>query len=376
MNRAMLALVAGLAATPAAAQQILELGGPDEPGRPGMATTRSDSKRLEAAREDVPISQTTFGPARIPLSDQGALTLPQGFHFVAPPAADALAAAAGRTNSRPLLGVILRDGEKPAWVAELEFVADGHVKVEGAKSRTAGALLPRIRAAADRAAEDRARRGHGKVEIRSWVQEPSFDAAKQRLVFATTGGDGSTDLLSLGAVVLNRDGHFNFEIHTSAGDRKGLLADFTALLAGLSIDPAKAYDKFNPAIDRPASYGLAEIVGGIDYQRAKARAPSLLVAHGSEPAKPKAVDEARPAAIAPTASSNAPLFQPPGAAEEPVSFTGQAPSFSTPGGARIGIWIALTIATIRIFMSSRGRALKALSLAGICLAAMRSIHFF
>ncbi len=207
------------------------------------------------------------GPKDVPIAGQGVLHLPDGYIFVPQPAAGAFSRALGNGESPRLIGIATaaKDG---GWLAYLDYMDDGHVKDDDAKTWNADELLTGLQQGTESGNEERASRGFPAIEVAGWIEKPAYDAAAHRLVWSALVKRKNEEAGAVGSAnyntyALGRDGHFELNLVTSADKVEGFKGDAKTLLAALAYDQGRRYEDFNASTDRMAEYGLAALIGGV-----------------------------------------------------------------------------------------------------------------
>jgi uncharacterized membrane-anchored protein len=205
------------------------------------------------------------GPKDVPVAAQAVLHLPAGYIFIPQPEAGQLSLALGNNNSPRLIGIATA-AESGGWLAYLDYIGDGHVKDDDAKTWNADELLQSLKDGTDSANEDRINRGFSALEVGGWVEAPAYDAASHRLVWsALVKQKGSTDggSANYNTYALGRDGHFELNLVTGIDKVEAQKVHAKELLASLQFNEGKRYEDFDPKTDRLAEYGLAALIGGV-----------------------------------------------------------------------------------------------------------------
>jgi uncharacterized membrane-anchored protein len=237
----------------------------------GVAATPSEQARQDEqeAAWRAGAQAGTRGPADIPLIDQAALTLPEGYFFIPKTEGARILRAMGNTVSeQTFVGLILGTTPGDEWTVAASYIKDGYIKDDDARNWNADELLQTLREGTEEANKDRAARGFPELEVLGWVEKPTYDAATHRLVWSLltkykSEPDAAEKGINYNTYALGRDGYFSLNLLTSA-DRVGTDKHAAAaLLAALTYNPGKGYEDFNAATDHIAAYGLAALIGGV-----------------------------------------------------------------------------------------------------------------
>ena len=229
----------------------------------------ADAKRESEFQAAATAAQSAAigGPKDIPVAGQGMLHLPEGYIFVPQPEAGKFSRALGNGESPRLVGIV-SSTQGGGWLAYLDYMDDGHVKDDDAKTWNADELLKGLQDGTESGNEDRAARGFPAIEVAGWIEKPAYDASAHRLVWSALVKRKNEEAGAVGSAnyntyALGRDGHFELNLVTSADKVEGFKADAKTLLAALAYDTGRRYEDFNASTDRVAQYGLAALIGGV-----------------------------------------------------------------------------------------------------------------
>ncbi len=218
------------------------------------------------------------GPVDVPLLDEAVLHVPAGEVFVPQPQADRLLNLLGNPGANPdMPGLLLPRDPRARWYMPIHFHKTGHVRDDDARTWNADELLRGVRADTD--AQNRAReKAHMPgMEVEGWSQPPTYDAARQRLVWVLTSHevDAKPDAprtVNYNAFALGRDGFFSMNLVAALDDLPALRPVADQQLAALEYNPGKRYADFDPKTDRVAAFGL----GGLVADMATRQLPAVL----------------------------------------------------------------------------------------------------
>lgn len=210
---------------------------------------------------------STAGPADVPLASKAVLKLPANHAFVPQPQAGKLLHAMGNPGQDPrLLGLIFPSGDA-GWFMTVRFEDSGHIKDDDAKDWHADDLLKQYREGTESTNAERVKMGVPAIEIVGWAEQPAYDAASHRLVWAMSSrekGATATDGqgVNYNTYVLGRDGYFMLNLVTDLKDLPAHKPAAHTMLSALNFNEGQRYADFNPSTDRVAEYGLAALVVG------------------------------------------------------------------------------------------------------------------
>lgn len=227
------------------------------------ADAAAQARREESrAAYTAAMQAATAGPAKVPLRDQGTLDLPAGMSFIPEEQGARLMRANGNRPGPSFAGLVM-GGPAADWFVVMNLIKDGYVRDDDARDWNADDLLTALREGNDESNKDRAARGFPQIELRGWVQKPSYDAATHRLVWSmATKAQGEDDQgVNYNTYALGRDGHLSLNLITDLSRIDANRSVATDLLARFQYLPGKRYDDFNATTDRVAEYGLAALIG-------------------------------------------------------------------------------------------------------------------
>lgn len=220
------------------------------------------------------------GPQVIRLGSQGSIALPSGYQFIPQAEAQRFMRAVGNRTGSSFIGLIVANSDKDTWLVTIDFLAEGYIKDDDAKSWNADDLLKSLREGTDAANADRRERGFPELEVGGWVERPHYDPEKHRLIWSALARNkgaapGTRESVNYNTYALGREGYYKLNLITGSDNIGGDKLHARALLAALSYDDGRRYEDFNASTDRVAEYGLAALIAG-----AAAKKLGLLAAIG------------------------------------------------------------------------------------------------
>jgi len=254
----------------------------------GATLTRAQEtdgqKQAEILQATVDAMQKVLqpGPADVKLSDLAILHLPAGAGFVRQPEAGAWAKAVGYDKdvnlvNPDLIGIAIPMSEDN-WVTFINYHAGTHVVDDEARGWNLDALLQALKTSTEAGNQGRGQRGEPQIEVRDWLEKPSYDSAGHKLIWATSnaekGGDPDEGTANVHAYALGKDGYFELTMVSPAAEVTSHLTMAEALLAGLQLDAGRQYGDGAPGVAQrsitsliaPLSPGLAD--RGLAFARA------------------------------------------------------------------------------------------------------------
>ena len=234
----------------------------------GAAQAAPSQAEMDQVKAEVKAA-AQHGPVDVALKDQAVLHLPAGEIFIPHDTALHLLHVMGNPGDDPsLVGMILPTAGDADWVMPVEFKDSGYVKDDDARDWKADELLDSYRKGTEQANKQRQDMGVPGLEILGWAQPPSYDAGRQRLVWAMKsreiGAPADAPLgVNYNTYALGRDGYFEMNLVTQLDELPQLRGVAEQQLAALEYKPGKRYQDFDAKTDHVAEYGLAALVVGV-----------------------------------------------------------------------------------------------------------------
>ncbi|MDR3537617.1 MAG: DUF2167 domain-containing protein [Acetobacteraceae bacterium] len=205
------------------------------------------------------------GGLHVKLGDQAILTVPEDELFLPSPGADALLRAASRPVPDDYAGIVI-DQSAIDWFAILQVVARGHVDADEMTSWTANDLIASVRDDVERDNVQRMARGEPAMEVRRWIQPPTYDAARHQLLWCLlivpqearrdAGGE-----IVYNAVTFGRTGYVRLALATTV-DQLPREQDIPGVVLNhIEYLPGQGFGDFQSGKDAMDSAGLAGVFG-------------------------------------------------------------------------------------------------------------------
>ncbi len=211
-----------------------------------------------------------FGPKDVPVAGQAVLHLPEGYFFVPQPEAGRYSRAIGNGVNTNLVGVVTSQDDG-GWLAYLEYLDDGHVNDDDAKTWNADDLLKALQDGTEAGNADRQARGFRPIEVARWIEVPSYDDATRRLVWSALvknkNDPSDAGSANYNTYALGRDGHFELNLVASVDKIDQFKQNAKKLLGSLEFSEGRRYADYNANTDRLAEYGLAALIGGVAVKK-------------------------------------------------------------------------------------------------------------
>lgn len=234
---------------------------------PNLSMAQEAAPSPEAAW-DAAVKAAFQGPTDIPLEDQAKLHLTSDMIFVPKAEGARLMQAWGNSVGENFDGLVFPKSDQQNWAITIDFVAEGYVKDDDAKTWNADELMQGIKQGNEAQNEKRAEMGIAPLDIVGWVQPPQYDASRHQLVWSLKGMSrgAAADVpatINYNTYALGREGYFEVNLLT---DDKHIDADKAfahQVIKSVEYNEGKRYADFNAATDHIAEYGLAALVGGV-----------------------------------------------------------------------------------------------------------------
>jgi uncharacterized membrane-anchored protein len=237
-----------------------------------QSETPAPSENDKAFEEARAVAQA--GPRDIELAGQAKLHLPGGEVFIPQPQAARLMRAMGNPGEHSdLQGLIFPEQGSNHWLATLRYIAAGYVKDGDAKDWDAKELLKSYREGTEENNAERLKLGVPAIEIVGWAQEPRYDEATHRLVWAMATRDKDSAAkedeqgVNYNTYALGREGYLSLNLITDLKDLPQYQGEAVKLLGALEFVDGKRYADFNSSTDKVAEYGLAALVLGVGAKK-------------------------------------------------------------------------------------------------------------
>ncbi len=204
----------------------------------------------------------TPGPTKIALLDKATLNLPKEYMFVPRKEAAALLEATGNKTSSDFFGVILPNSME--WMLTIDYLDSGYVTDSDAKKWNANDLLESLKKGTTAANEDRKKQGFPTLEIKDWIQKPTYDSKTHKLIWALEGLDSnSSNFVNYNTYALGRTGYFELNLLTSSEEVEKNKVEANQVLSSINFSQGQRYEDYVKGKDHLAAYGLAALVTGI-----------------------------------------------------------------------------------------------------------------
>ncbi len=216
----------------------------------------------------------TYGPATVPLLDQGSMKLQTGQAFIPPAIALKLLTAAGANikDAEGFAGLVvpgLPGDEMPKddWGAvAVFFKPTGFVRDDDAKTWDTGKILEGIRKSYEERNQEARKSGAPESIVNGWIEAPKYDESTHRLMWAVssqTKGAPDSAIATFSSAALGREGILFFTFITQQDKLDARRSIALDMLNGIEFGKGKRYADFAEGTDRVAEIGLAALVGGV-----------------------------------------------------------------------------------------------------------------
>lgn len=242
---------------------------------PATAQSQQQQAQLEAEIQAAwkAASETAVtGPAEIQLLDQGTLKITADEVFIPKAEANRIMTALGNSANPTRFGLVVGRTDKTNWLVEVSWIKEGYVRDGDAKEWQADEMLESMKDGTEQSNAERIARGFPALDIIGWVEPPTYDAAKHRLVWSLSARDRGSDpnlpqTINYNTYALGREGYFSLDLITGSNTINSDKKVAHDLLASLDYAEGKRYQDFDSSTDTVAAYGLAALVGGVAVKK-------------------------------------------------------------------------------------------------------------
>lgn len=201
------------------------------------------------------------GPLTIDLGDEATLQLPADLMFIDKETANKIMEARGGGAEPGRYGIII---SLEGWMADLGYVDSGHIKDDDAQDLKADKLMSIMKEAEKKTNKSRRERGVAELYVDGWAQEPGYDKAEHRLIWAIKVHSAADNepMINYSIVALGRKGMITTTLVNSADQLDAAKTSANELLAAITFKDGNRYSDFNPGTDKVAEYGLTALIAG------------------------------------------------------------------------------------------------------------------
>ena len=201
------------------------------------------------------------GPLTIDLGDEATLQLPASLMFIDKETANKIMEARGGGAEPGRYGIII---SLEGWMADLGYVDSGHIKDDDAQDLKADKLMSIMKEAEKKTNKSRRERGVAELYVDGWAQEPGYDKAEHRLIWAIKVHSAADNepMINYSIVALGRKGMITTTLVNSADQLDAAKTSANELLAAITFKDGNRYSDFNPGTDKVAEYGLTALIAG------------------------------------------------------------------------------------------------------------------
>jgi uncharacterized membrane-anchored protein len=225
-----------------------------EPAAEAAASEQSPAEKAFYAELDK--LQWVKGPTTVTVTDNAKLQIPAGYVYLDTANTDKYLELnqnlAGGTE-------VLVAPEDLSWSAYLSFDDDGYVKDDD--KIDAAALLKSLQEGAEEGNKERQKRGWPALHVVDWAVPPAYNAANQRLEWATLLESEGGRSANFSTKLLGRRGHTTVILASRPEDLGAARPALEAVLGGFAFNQGERYADWVPG-DKVAEYGLAALVLG------------------------------------------------------------------------------------------------------------------
>jgi uncharacterized membrane-anchored protein len=208
------------------------------------------------------------GPTDVPLGDQAKLHLDAAHQYLPITQAAEVMRMWGNSTGAGFRGLVFDKSPDVPWTISIDYVGEGFVKDDDAKTWNADELLQTLKDGTKSQNELREKLGIPALEIVGWVQTPNYDSGKHQLAWSIKGIDPKAPAdapatINYNTYALGRDGYFEVNLMTTSKTIDTDKAAALKVVSAVDYNEGKRYADFNAATDHIAEYGLAALVAGV-----------------------------------------------------------------------------------------------------------------
>lgn len=227
------------------------------------------SQSLDSIYQDAIKAASRPGDS-VKISDQAVLKVPYGNIFIPREQAVKISEAMGNFHNELLQGLVLPDSSLVQnWMVYISYENSGYVTDEDQESLNPDELLTIIKDSTDKDNKLRKEKGIGKLNIKKWLEEPTYDKGNHQLIWSLLAEesdietDQKTPIVNYKANMLGRDGIFSFVLVTDERLINENKSKIKEVLKNIAYNEGRRYEDFLPGSDKVAGYGLAALVTGV-----------------------------------------------------------------------------------------------------------------
>ncbi|MGZ3253630.1 MAG: DUF2167 domain-containing protein [Burkholderiaceae bacterium] len=208
-----------------------------------------------------------IGPRDIALLDQATVKIPQDYAYLEQDEARQLLRKLGNPNADDVMGLFTGPGGN--WLLVVRFNKSGYIAESEEPDWQLDELLAKLKKNVEQTNEIRKKNGVSETEIVTWVEKPSYDAKRHRLVWAVSSRDKGAKEADFQSVnfniyALGRDGYFNFNLVTDLAQLEQNKKYAAMLVSSLVFKDGKKYRDFKKGSDKLSPYTVTGLVAPDD----------------------------------------------------------------------------------------------------------------
>lgn len=206
------------------------------------------------------------GPLEAPLGEQATLTLSADYRFLGPQDTQRVLKEMGNFPSGTELGLVTARSGESEWFVVIRFIEAGYIKDDDAADWDAEEMLTSIKEGTEEANAKRREMGMPTLTVRGWEENPHYDKATNKVVWAIAADDGRGTTVNYNTLALGRHGYMSMNLVADLSHLSSLKPHAADLLSNLNFVAGKRYADFNSTTDKVAAVGLAALVAGAAFK--------------------------------------------------------------------------------------------------------------
>jgi uncharacterized membrane-anchored protein len=204
------------------------------------------------------------GPRDVALLDQAVIKIPQGYAYLEQDDARQFLRKLGNPNADDVIGALTGPGGN--WLIVVRFNKVGYVRDEAPEWKL-DELRATLRKNVEQTNAIRKKNGVGETEIVGWIEKPSYDSKRHRLIWAISShekGAKHSDFQSVNFNVdsLGREGYFNFNLVTDLAQLEQNKKFASVVASSIIYNGGKKYADFKKGSDKTSTYNIVDLVAG------------------------------------------------------------------------------------------------------------------
>jgi uncharacterized membrane-anchored protein len=216
----------------------------------------------DTAMSELPKPQWVIGPAVVDLGkDLAELSINEKYIFADSEDTKKIMEYMGNPLSNSEIGYIAPNDETSNWFIVFDYIPIGYVKDDEKDSIDSDAILKAIKKGTEHANKIREKKGFAPVIVKSWQNEPYYDANTHNLTWTLLAEQNGAELVNHNVRILGRHGYISLVLVTDVATLNACRAQLDEIVANISYKQGKSYAEYVQG-DKVAKYGLTALIAG------------------------------------------------------------------------------------------------------------------